>query len=384
MSEKKAAEDCGGGLHIERRKECCVFCQAENAVNKCAACNIARYCSKECQKQHWKMHKTICKRLSGPLQESYNEKAKRDLKNGTGSVGDRLYNACKINRLADVESLLVTEGAATFINVVMDDTGGTGFYLAAQSGSIGIAKLLISHGALVNQGSHEGYSPLHIACQNGHTAMASLLIKNGAKINQENMYGVTPLTISIHHSQIEVVSLLLRNGAEIELVNKKNHDVTPLLVAAQLSNAAMVSLLLENHAFIDQLSSHGMTPLYLAAGENKLEVVSLLIENHAKIDLVSQDGEATPLCVATERGHIDMVRLLLRAGADPFVKFGFWHHPVDIAFKHKHDKIAVLLQNRMDEIRGISVVPEESSLRGFNYHLHSRIEKICAEELKKL
>ena len=31
----------------------------------CAGCDVARYCSKQCQKQHWKQHKTACKRLQG-------------------------------------------------------------------------------------------------------------------------------------------------------------------------------------------------------------------------------------------------------------------------------------------------------------------------------
>lgn len=30
----------------------------------CAACRKARYCSKACQKQHWKLHKQVCKTMA--------------------------------------------------------------------------------------------------------------------------------------------------------------------------------------------------------------------------------------------------------------------------------------------------------------------------------
>ncbi|WIA08828.1 hypothetical protein OEZ85_008250 [Tetradesmus obliquus] len=32
-------------------------------VNICSGCKLARYCGKDCQVQHWKQHKTACKRM---------------------------------------------------------------------------------------------------------------------------------------------------------------------------------------------------------------------------------------------------------------------------------------------------------------------------------
>ncbi|XP_053389920.1 uncharacterized protein LOC123546577 [Mercenaria mercenaria] len=42
--------------------ETCCFCHIDsNKLKKCSKCKKANYCSRECQKQHWKRHKTICK-----------------------------------------------------------------------------------------------------------------------------------------------------------------------------------------------------------------------------------------------------------------------------------------------------------------------------------
>jgi hypothetical protein len=37
---------------------------------KCGRCNVQRYCSKQCQKTHWKKHKCVCKRLESVPSEA--------------------------------------------------------------------------------------------------------------------------------------------------------------------------------------------------------------------------------------------------------------------------------------------------------------------------
>ncbi|KAK6995821.1 MYND-type domain-containing protein [Favolaschia claudopus] len=37
------------------------------AINRCSACKLASYCSKECQRADWKLHKTQCKAATNPI-----------------------------------------------------------------------------------------------------------------------------------------------------------------------------------------------------------------------------------------------------------------------------------------------------------------------------
>lgn len=41
----------------------CVACEVVGATNVCYFCKVPRYCSKECQRRHWKVggHKQECK-----------------------------------------------------------------------------------------------------------------------------------------------------------------------------------------------------------------------------------------------------------------------------------------------------------------------------------
>lgn len=34
--------------------------QCENSFPRCSSCQLVRYCSRECQKQHWREHKVLC------------------------------------------------------------------------------------------------------------------------------------------------------------------------------------------------------------------------------------------------------------------------------------------------------------------------------------
>ena len=45
-------------------RETCASCMIKNeggSFRKCGGCGYVRYCSRECQKKHWKEHKTYCK-----------------------------------------------------------------------------------------------------------------------------------------------------------------------------------------------------------------------------------------------------------------------------------------------------------------------------------
>jgi hypothetical protein len=64
----------------------CENCQESGAskLQLCAVCKRARYCSKQCQKSHWRTHKNDCKRAR-------EKKVQRQTKRFMDEIGDRLY-----------------------------------------------------------------------------------------------------------------------------------------------------------------------------------------------------------------------------------------------------------------------------------------------------
>lgn len=86
---------------------------------------------------------------------------------------------------------------------------------------------------------------------------------------------------------------------------------TALHDAAESGDAAFVaSLLLERDSQLDARDSNGLTPLYLAAQSGHAEIVSSLLAAGASANAVGRFGR-TPLHRAVRGGHISVVRALL-------------------------------------------------------------------------
>src|SRR3954452_21034132 len=64
------------------------------------------------------------------------------------------------------------------------------------------------------------------------------------------------------------------------------------------------------------LGDTGVTPLMFAAGKGHLEVLSVLLEAGAEVDAAG-DSKHTPLMLAACSGQTAAVRMLLAAGANP-------------------------------------------------------------------
>lgn len=90
-----------------------------------------------------------------------------------------------------------------------------------------------------------------------------------------------------------------------------------LLDAARKGDADAVRALLENGADPNLAQGDGLTALHLAAREGHIEVVEILIGAGAETGTTTRIGDYTPLHLAGGAGNAGVVGALLGAGADP-------------------------------------------------------------------
>ena len=64
----------------------------------------------------------------------------------------------------------------------------------------------------------------------------------------------------------------------------------------------------------------GTTPLYYAASYGLIIVVQYLLDIRVDVEIRGGRSGATPINIASYRGHLDVVKLLLEAGADPCIR----------------------------------------------------------------
>jgi len=91
----------------------------------------------------------------------------------------------------------------------------TALHAAAAGRAVGVAKLLIDHGANVNARQQAGWCPLHAAAQNGDVALAKLLIDAGADVGVRADNQQRPLDLALLKGQQAMVDLLEGHGASL-------------------------------------------------------------------------------------------------------------------------------------------------------------------------
>lgn len=129
---------------------------------------------------------------------------------------------------------------------------------------------------------------------------------------------------------------------------RRRKKLTRRLTEAVLrDDAAAVSALLRLGADPDAADPDGTTPLYQASVHGAVDLVRLLLRAGATPDAESGHGqEGTPLCAAAAWGHTDVVRELLAHHADPNLREdrGTGYAPLDWALRGDHSSTADLLR----------------------------------------
>ena len=87
-----------------------------------------------------------------------------------------------------------------------------------------------------------------------------------------------------------------------------------LLNSSMLGDLKDLRSLIKMGADINQSGKqHGGTPLWIASEKGHLEIVRLLIESGGSVNQPHKTG-ATPLHVASQEGHLEIVKLLIESG----------------------------------------------------------------------
>jgi ankyrin repeat protein len=167
-----------------------------------------------------------------------------------------------------------------------------------------------------------GMSALHLAARQGYSDVAAALLDAGADVNQRSTGDQsTPLLIAIINGRFDLAKQLLDRGADPNLA-QSNNGVTPLYATlnCEWSDKALYP---QPRAFEQQKTTYlDLMQALLDKGANPNARLTRKVW-YAQYDFdqsgVDETG-ATPFFRAAYAADVDGMKLLLKYGADPFVR----------------------------------------------------------------
>jgi len=118
-----------------------------------------------------------------------------------------------------------------------------------------------------------------------------------------------------------VILLTIFLGCETALMDHSKADkaTTELKVLSESPDAydiTQIRALIKAGADVDVRNKYGVTPLWIASEYGHIEVVELLLEAGSDVNAARRTDGVTSLMISSQKGHIEVVKLILEAGGD--------------------------------------------------------------------
>jgi ankyrin repeat protein len=186
----------------------------------------------------------------------------------------------------------------------------SGLHAAAAKGDVAAATQLIAGGADLNARDGHRRTPLHVA---GHGDVARLLLEKGADANALDVQQYDLITIAAVRDDVRMMRIAIAGGNNAKNVTSP-YQGTALIAAAHLGHVEPVRALIEAGAPLDHVNNLGWTALLEAVilgdgGPRHVEIVRLLLAAGANSGIKDRNG-ATALELARQKGQAQIVRLL--------------------------------------------------------------------------
>ena len=205
-------------------------------------------------------------------------------------------------------------------------SGGTALFVAVRQQNKDLVKLLLENGADPNVKNNGGATVLHAAAETGALEIVKLLTdKKRTKIDIVDDRQNSALLYAVTNKRHEVVEHLVKAGADPKSVNRQGQ--TFLHIAVHNADKKMVDFFLGQGVDVNAANNQGRTALDMAVPKTtaypgapyrgQYDIVRRLIKAGADVDRQCRDHGTTILHEVAQGAHVDLVQDILAAGADP-------------------------------------------------------------------
>lgn len=223
----------------------------------------------------------------------------------------RLMLAARTGQQEEVAALLASDRSDLFHT---DRLGDNACSHAASAGHLHIVEFL-----LAASGEH-GYklllsqTMLFKAVASNWMELLALYTERRHRINEFDMAGLAPLHVAASHGNETCIRMLLEAGGQCDMRSRPAGH-TPLFIAAYRGHQDCVRTLLSMGADSNALAGNGASALLAAIDGEHVDIVRLLLQAGADVEVQLDACQTRPVLLACSKKNREILDLLIDAGA---------------------------------------------------------------------
>jgi len=200
---------------------------------------------------------------------------------------------------------------------------------------------------------YAGYTPLNLATLHGTKETVQRLLQvPGIDVDAASNYTSNPVFNAAVSGNLDILKLLVDAGANLNIKGgKQGQEITPLMAAVASKSTPTVEYLLRTKRInVNIEDKDGWSALGGASRYGTSDIVRLLIRFGADVDQGQGEAESTPLMLATtDPANIESVKHLIRAKAEVDKENTNGDTPLTIAsYYENNEAVQELLKARAD------------------------------------
>jgi ankyrin repeat protein/nucleoside-triphosphatase THEP1 len=257
--------------------------------------------------------------------------AKVCLENEPSWASQHIFNnvprALIVSGLSDLLRLCTIRGRPNLPETVMDldldinekgDDGSTVLFSAVKYGDINLVKHLLAAGADEHVLNNDGVNLLQVAVETANTEIFELFLYRGLNASHVDNLGRSVLSFAAASSKSSIIDRIA-HVADFSIVDQQGDNV--LHYASRSDSPDMIPKLREHippgdfENLLNAKNSKDSTPLFRAISLSNWTSFSRLLSYGADPN-IGTEAKVTPLMIAVFHGNEDIVRALIKAGAD--------------------------------------------------------------------
>ena len=229
---------------------------------------------------------------------------------GTDLSWIQLHAACFGEDPHDVQCLL---DAKTDVNHV-SSAGYTPLHIAVMKSNIDLVSLLLNQSLNINVMSIDGQTPLHVAADTGNETVIQKLLAQKADPSLKDARGNISLHLVVQPKQ-ETKPRLLKTRTRVGIGHRCVYQTFFRACSKQTVRA-----IIDHGADVNAVNNKCQTALWLACCDGQVELVTVLLNAGADPNIVDENGDSSLHAAMYGHCNIETIQQMIDRGADVNVR----------------------------------------------------------------